>query len=358
MSKAPPNKRRKVVKPKQPESPSLNAEQIQAMVTAIIPAVTKGVVTSLHEMGLIGSATHDKQPTTDNTLTEAEVQTSDSSRQEHDVQIQDTSSSVSDDRCQATEHTVVPSTSGSQPTLTGSDNPVISKYVTQGKTVSIARPLALGVEEKTKGKIWANQFVEFHSLFQNNETDKLELVDNGSGVLTCKRSKSGSIKTVDKWFEAFHVFVAIYTARLPAEAPLLMKYADTIQRLGKQAGDAAALFYDKQFRLWREDQPELLPWDQVNNELFNQALAMGLYKSKPKPNNAFQSKTKGSNKRHCFRFNNYNGQCGRPNCPFPHTCQKCNGPHSKKQCTNTGSNNSTAATVNSNDKRTLSSNSK
>ena len=47
---------------------------------------------------------------------------------------------------------------------------------------------------------------------------------------------------------------------------LLMKYSDTVQRLGKQAGDAAALYYDKQFRLWRQDTPELLPWNQLNSE--------------------------------------------------------------------------------------------
>ena len=40
----------------------LNAEQIQTMVATIIPAVTKGVVISLHEIGLIGSTTPDKQP--------------------------------------------------------------------------------------------------------------------------------------------------------------------------------------------------------------------------------------------------------------------------------------------------------
>ena len=60
--------------------------------------------------------------------------------------------------------------------------------------------------------------MEFHSLFRINETDKLELADMGNGVLTCKKSKSGSIRTPDKWFEALHVFVAISTARQPAEA--------------------------------------------------------------------------------------------------------------------------------------------
>lgn len=358
MSKAPPRKKRKTDSSKSTDTPSsaMTAAQIQAMVAAIIPAVTKGVVSSLKEMGLIGVGQKEQVPPT-TADTNLNFPTQSTSTLDDNPQLLNTIAVPSTSGCQS-DTTAIPSTSvcQSDKTVEIATNP---NNVT-GKAVSIARPLALGVEEKTKGKIWANQFVEFHCLFQNNETDKLELVDNGNGVLMCKKSKSGTIKTVDKWFEAFHVFVAIYTARLPAEAPLLMKYADTIQRLGKQAGDAAALYYDKQFRLWREDQPELLPWDQVNNELFNQALAMGLYtvKTKPKQNPAFQTKAKGPNKRHCFRFNNYNGQCSRPNCPFSHTCQKCNGSHSKKQCTSTQPGNISPVTTTSSDKRGHSSNSK
>ena len=185
-------------------------------------------------------------------------------------------------------------------------------------------------------------------------------------MLTCKKTKSGSIKTVNRWFEAFRNFTAIYTAKYPAHTPLLRKYADTVQRLGKQAGDGAALYYDKQFRLWRQDTPELLPWNQLNSESFNQALAMGLVtksngkfrtqrkkkkkkrnkkgktkktKQNKKKNNKKTKKT-GPKKRYCLWFNNH-GQCNRPQCPFEHLCQKCDGSHSKKQCTSNSKDNAT-----------------
>ena len=73
-----------------------------------------------------------------------------------------------------------------------------------------------------------------------------------------------------------------------------MKYADTVQRLGRQARDTAALFYDKQFRLRRQDSPELLPWDQLNGELFNQALSMGLV---PKTKGNFGNQRKQTKKK-------------------------------------------------------------
>ena len=53
------------------------------------------------------------------------------------------------------------------------------------------------------------KFGEFHSLFQIMTRDKLDIVGNENGVLTFNKSKSGSIKTLDKWFEAFHVFSAV-----------------------------------------------------------------------------------------------------------------------------------------------------
>lgn len=62
MSKAPPSKRRIIAKSKELVSNSLYGEQIQAMVASIISTVTKRVVTSLHEMGLIGNTIPDKQP--------------------------------------------------------------------------------------------------------------------------------------------------------------------------------------------------------------------------------------------------------------------------------------------------------
>lgn len=314
---------------------------IKSIVTSIIPAVTQGVVTSLKELGVISNAVTQADPLPEPVPAP------------QSVELPETVSLVADTAVTSQSAVTVtppvvagPSSSGFTTNNSAYDQcPPIS-----GKAVSISRPLSLGIDEKIKGKIWSNQFIEFSSLFQNHDSDKLELVNDGNGVLTCKKAKSGSIKTVDKWFEAFHIFTSIYTSKSPMEAPSLMKYADTVQKLGKQAGDAAALYYDKQFRLWRQDTPELLPWDQLNNELFTQALAMGLT-SKGKGNFPSQKKQKPSSKKqYCFQFNNNNGQCHRAECPFLHQCQKCDGSHSRKQCTSKQPNN-TGKDHHANDKR-------
>ena len=163
----------------------------------------------------------------------------------------------------------------------------------KNKAISMARPLDLGIESKVKGKNWAIQFVELSSLLPSKQNERIELVDNGDGVIRCKKANTGSITTIDKWLEAFHVFVAIYTAKFPTEAPSLMKHTNIVQKLAKQAGDEAALFYNEQFRLWREDLPELLPWVLINSELQNEALAMGLSKNL-KQNSTGQRKQKPS----------------------------------------------------------------
>ena len=55
---------------------------------------------------------------------------------------------------------------------------------------------------------------------------------------------------------AFHIFLAIYLSKSPNDTPSLMRHATIVQRLSKQSGDEAALYYDENFRMWREDNPE------------------------------------------------------------------------------------------------------
>ena len=55
---------------------------------------------------------------------------------------------------------------------TASNSANESTVSNSGKAVSISLPLVLGVDEKVKGIIWANQFVEFQSLLQNKESEK------------------------------------------------------------------------------------------------------------------------------------------------------------------------------------------
>lgn len=158
-----------------------------------------------------------------------------------------------------------------------------------------------------------------------------------------------TIRKVNQWMQAIHIFVAIYTVKHPQDAPKLTKYVDIVQRLGRQAGDEAALYYDTIVWEWRETSPLDYQWDQLNSEIHGESLAIGLTKSRGAPNpGAFQFKYKSSSassplpqnqffcphsapKFPCHSFNN-KGYCNRGNCPYTHACQKCGGPHTKKQC--------------------------
>ena len=297
--------------------------QVQSVVTALIPqlipAITQGVITSLTSMGVvpgISNATQ-QQPSTSTTVsnvTSSEQQT-----------LNEAPGSAVISTCNSNVSAIA----------SGSEDSHVSS-LGGSRAVSMARPLDLGIDPKIKGKIWANQFIDLNVLLPNNRQEKIELVDNGDGVLTFKKSNSGKIRTIDRWLEAFHIFVAIYASSYPNDTPDLMRHATIVQRLSKQAGDEAALFYDENFRLWRQDNPNGLPWGSISSELQNEALAMGFSK---KQNHSFQGKTKQIPKKPCFRFNNSNGQCQRTNCPYDHKCQKCGGPHGKKLCTRNIQNN-------------------
>ena len=143
------------------------------------------------------------------------------------------------------------------------------------------------------------------------------------------KKNSRSIRKFDKWLEAFHIFVAIYSSNSPNDTPSLMRHATIVHRLSKQSGDEAALYYNENFRMWKQDNPEYLPWGQINTELQNEAFAMGISR---KQHQTFQVKSKQAVKKPCFQFNNNNVKCTRHICPFEHKCQKCGGPKSKKKC--------------------------
>ena len=186
---------------------------VSEILPGIIPAITQSVVTSLTQLGMIPKTTpsdpEDNQPVltaqTTNVVDNEGVLPS-----QGDQAVDITKANASD----------ISNTEG--PTA----SPAISFSHTdlpQSKFVSMARPLGLGVDSKVKGKIWANQYVELHGLLSPKKNEKIEFVDNGDGVLTCKKSNSNTIKSFDRWLEAFHTFVAIYSSKYPQETPNLMR---------------------------------------------------------------------------------------------------------------------------------------
>lgn len=194
-----------------------------------------------------------------------------------------------------------------------------------------SRPLGLGVNAKIKGKIWSDQYVDFAVLLQDRDVDKLELTESDSGTLMFRKSAPAQIKTMDRWFRAFHVFAGVLTERHPLIGPDLMLYASTIHNLSSKAGEASALFYDKQFRLLRESFGATLSFGQTHFATYNEALAMGLCRSSGGFNQSFRRNESAGI---CNAFNNF--RCTRPICIYQHVCQICRGQHGRRVCPKNG----------------------
>jgi hypothetical protein len=144
---------------------------------------------------------------------------------------------------------------------------------------SISKPLALGISPKVKSQIWSNEYVDLGSSINTKFSKQPYTIvePHGGGFALEKRNPpTYQFDSVSHWLSAFHVFVGIYSEKYPNEIGSLMKYAHTIQNLARLSCDIAVFMYDKTFRQWRETAWVYLPWDQVNSELYNDAMHLGL----------------------------------------------------------------------------------
>ena len=98
--------------------------------------------------------------------------------------------------------------------------------------MSVNLPLDARVPAKIR------EFVDFGSLLVNpafEEKFQITLQPSREGTSPSLAlepvNKAKWIASIDVWLQAFHVFVGIYTAQYPHEAPGLMKYGATIQDL-------------------------------------------------------------------------------------------------------------------------------
>ena len=120
-----------------------------------------------------------------------------------------------------------------------------------GKQVSTAIQSLAMPDEKIKGRIHSNAFDNFGALLFNvrhNDHNQRDITDD-QAALTSKLKPVPKIQTMDQWFEAFHISVAIYTDVHNCQTSALMMYANnTEQGMARRSGEVAAMFYDENFR--------------------------------------------------------------------------------------------------------------
>ncbi|XP_063414916.1 uncharacterized protein LOC134696888 [Mytilus trossulus] len=338
-----------------------NDDQIMRILTVATPIITQTVVTILKSTGVIQGREVNSQdpilipthqsvnsicpPRQDDTTTRNTTEMTTPSQSSHSTNIDNQSSESSHPSCSN-----VISRSGQQCFMPTEETPSqqVVNHLLQGNpntgTFSnelggqgLSRPLALGVEPKLKADIWSNKFINMKDLLKSkSRVVKYVPVEKDDCLTFVKNSSSkAKIESMAQWHEAFRIYGAIYFEKYPTESPKLMKYAAIIANLAEKAGIEAAFFYDQAYRQWREVDPLHLPWDGVNGELFNEALAMGLIGKTNAMKQPFltQSLTAPApkQKRFCYAFNNESG-CTARICRYEHTCQVCGGDHSRRDC--------------------------
>ena len=205
----------------------------------------------------------------------------------------------------------------------------------------LSSPLGVHVPPTLREKIWRGEFVELAKLLPANST----AVDDALESKTARKQPPPPLSIAD-FMSAFHTLVAIRTERFPAEAPGMLKHADTVQQMHTMFGPEAWRFYDRQYRLAQQHNPDM-KWGLTHGELYMQATALGLKAASKQPqrsggsrNNASNTSKGDTHRRNlelrpntCWTYQ-FRGICDKKTCPYPltHNCYKCQGNHPTSQC--------------------------
>ena len=114
---------------------------------------------------------------------------------------------------------------------------------------SVDVPIDANVSSKIKCKIWAHEFIDLGILLTSGSGDTRYHLSvsspHGSSLPTLAiepSHKPKAIPNIELWTTAFQIFVGVYTARFPLDAPALMKYSEVVHDLAARGADWR--FYD------------------------------------------------------------------------------------------------------------------
>ena len=137
-------------------------------------------------------------------------------------------------------------------------------------------PIDARESENLRAKIWNNEYFDFSALLSNPVfEDKYEVIISNSDKekfpSLCSEPVANAKKhlSIETWLSCFHIFVRVYTSRVPHEAPALMKYGEVVQDLAARGGNWK--FYDENFPFLRQVQPASFPWGVIHWELWMHA---------------------------------------------------------------------------------------
>lgn len=186
-------------------------------------------------------------------------------------------------------------------------------------------------------KIWQNQYINIALL--NKGSIELHalcaasvLSVNQDGTLEAKpKACNEKVATVEKWTDAFLIFMAVYLKKHPERTAEMLQYMSVIREAASRGGGMAWRTYDEQFRL--RQAMCLQSWGRINADLWLRVMSMPSAAAGG-GNRTFvpNQKVKAvSNANPCFDFNK--GFCSWNNCKYQHVCSICGASgHNKGSC--------------------------
>ena len=207
----------------------------------------------------------------------------------------------------------------------------------------ISTPILPQIKKSLCKDIWKGKYVELSSLLPVNSASQssnftLQL-DKHAHISIQPSTRCTKITSIEVWTSAFIRYVSVRTHKYPGETQQLLKYMEIIRDLATRCPGPAFQYYDNQFRLFRASVP--LPWDRIHTEFWLMASTLNTNTHNPqsfRPSRpATQRRSFPSNRPKrfvdnvCWNFNKPT-HCQRINCPHPHICGFCRGPHTAFNC--------------------------
>lgn len=187
--------------------------------------------------------------------------------------------------------------------------------------------VAAHVPDHLRQQIRKGEYVNFALLLKG----AVELADFCSGA-SLRLTQDGRLETgpkeckdkitsIEKWTDAFIIFMSIYITCHQERTHELLRYMWNIRECAARQSGFAWRTYDEQFRLRQAS--ALAPWGQINNDLWWRCMLVR--------DNSGMTQKQSKLKPTCHFFNA--GSCTWKNCKFNHLCNRCGENHPAVRCT-------------------------
>lgn len=187
--------------------------------------------------------------------------------------------------------------------------------------------ISVHVPKPIKAQICRGEYVNIALLLKGamelNDICKgntLSLTASGK-IETRPRECRDKVNSIEKWTDAFLIFMSIYIKEHPNKVGEMIQYMSLIREAAQRQGGYSWRLYDEQFRIRQAVSPG--SWGSLNQDLWLRCMSIKDQASvQPQMVQQKSNTCNDYNQGHCYWFN----------CKYQHKCSNCGQLHPKVNC--------------------------